>query len=182
MNGSNKAWGGLIAGAIAFADGAAYLIIIERQGESGGRVVPLVFAAISIGGIAGVGGSIVSPGRGASLLLVSSAVILGVLGVLGIFSVGLPLLLAAGFSMLGLAQSRGGKVPVGRGGRAALAALVAAGLLVAVFFLVQISGGGKTVGVSCRGSAPGVGMPSVPGRSTRHIALRPHACRTISSP
>jgi hypothetical protein len=182
MNSSNTAWGGGIGGVIALADAAAYLILIERQGESGGSVVPLVFALITVSGLAAVGGWLLSPRRAGSMLLVFSAVILAVLGVLGIFSIGLPLLLAAGFSLLGLAQSRGGKAPVGRAGRTALVALAAGGLLVAVFLLVQISGGGETVGVSCRGSAPGVGMPSVPGERTPNTALRPHACRTISSP
>ncbi|MEA2508181.1 MAG: hypothetical protein QOG21_263 [Actinomycetota bacterium] len=167
---------------IALADGAAYLILIQRQSEPGSSVVWWVFSLITMAGLAAVGGWILSPGRAATVTLVASTIILGIVGVLGIFSIGLPLLLASGFALLGVRQSRGRAAPVGSAGRVVVAALAAAGVLVAAFFLVQISAGGQTVGVSCTGSAPGLGMPSVRGDGTDRRALRLHACRTITSP
>jgi hypothetical protein len=100
-----KAWAGLVAGTIALLIAILYLVIIHNQGDAS-AVVPWVFSAIALASLAAFSGWLLSPGRKASLLLSGAAVLLFVLGVLGIFSVGIPLLLAGVFSVVGVAQAR----------------------------------------------------------------------------
>jgi hypothetical protein len=174
-----RAWAGAIAGSIALADGVIYLMLIQRQGDS--SPVPWVFPAIVLGALAAGAGWIVSPGRVASILLGSSAAVFLVLGVLGIFSIGLPLLLAAAFSAVGVQQAGRNATSTGTRGPLVLAGVGAAGVLLAAFLLFQIGKGGTTVSVECSASARGSGMPTVPGAVPR-ATTRSHGCRTITSP
>jgi hypothetical protein len=176
-----KAWAGLVAGAIALADGVSYLIVIHRQGDPG-VVVPWVFSLIALGALAAFGGWFLSPGSAASFLLGGSAVVLGALGVLGLLSIGVPLLIASAFSLAGVPRARGQALPVGRPGRVALVGLAAVGMLLAGVFIVGAGAGGTSVTVTCSGSGEGAGMPTVQGAASGHGSARPHACRTILAP
>jgi hypothetical protein len=176
-----RAWAGVVAGSIALADGVLYLVVIHRQGDSG--PVPWVFPLIALAAFAAVAGWVLSPGAVPSILLGSSAAVFLILGVLGIFSIGLPLVIAAAFSLLGVHQSGGGQErPMRPGGRVTVAGLSVAGVLLAAFLLFQIGGGGTTVSVRCTASARGSGMPTVPGAVPAHATARSHGCRTITSP
>jgi hypothetical protein len=177
-----RAWAGAVAAAIALADGVLYLVVIHRQGDSS-AVVPVVFSLIALGALAAVTGWILSPGAIPSMLLGSSAALFLVLGVLGIFSIGLPLLIAAGFSLLGVHQSGGRQErSTGPVRRVALGGLGVAGVLLAALLLFQIGRGGTTESVMCSGSAQGSGMPTVRGTAPSHVTLNPSRCRTITSP
>jgi hypothetical protein len=166
---------------MALADGVLYLVVIHRQGDSS-AVVPVVFSLIALGALAAVTGWILSPGAVPSMLLGSSAAVFLVLGVLGIFSIGLPLLIAAGFSLLGVNQSGGTQErSTGPGRRVALGSLGVAGVLLAALLLFQIGRGGTTESVTCSGSAQGSGMPTAQGAVPAHTT-RSHECHTTTSP
>jgi hypothetical protein len=177
-----RAWAGAVAGSIALADGVLYLVLIHRQGDSS-AVVPVVFSLIALAALAAVAGWVLSPGAVPSMLLGGSAAMFLVLGVLGVFSIGLPLLIAAGFSLLGVHQSGGRQErSTGPGRRVALASLGVAGVLLAALLLFQIGRGGTTESVTCSGSAHGSGMPTVPGAAPSRVTQNPSRCRTITSP
>jgi hypothetical protein len=130
-----------------------------------------------------VAGWVLSPGSVPSMLLGGSAAMFLVLGMLGIFSIGLPLLIAAAFSLLGVHQSGGGH---GRSmsprRRMTLGGLGVAGVLLAAFLIFQIGRGGTTTSVTCSASAQGSGMPTVPGAVPAPATARSHGCRTTTSP
>jgi hypothetical protein len=177
-----RAWAGLVAGALAGATDVSYIIIIRRQGESS-AVVPWVFLAIAVVGIAAVIGWMSSPGRLATVIFAVTTPLLFVLGVLGIFSIGLPLLVASMFCLGGVFQSRSPTPSVGGWTAAVVAGFSAVAVILAAVALIAIAGGGQRITVSCRGRAPGPGMPRVvsPGPHARE-APRPHPCRTVTSP
>jgi hypothetical protein len=180
-----RAWAGAIAGVIGLTDGIGYLVLINRQGEGESSVVvPFVFTLIAVATVGAFWGVITSPGRTASIMLTSSTILFFLLGVLGIFSIGLPLLVASALSLLAVFQSRGtGESKWGHPGRVAIAGGAAIGIILAALFLGQITGGGETVSVACKGSAPGPGMPSLADGAEHHpAASRPHPCRTRTSP
>jgi hypothetical protein len=171
----------VVAGSIGLADGVLYLVLIHRQGDS--SAVPWVFPLIALGALAAVAGWALSPGHVSSTLLGSSAAVFFVMGVLGIFSIGLPLLIAAVFSLVAVHQSGGGQErSMGAMRPVTLGGLAVAGVLVAAFLLFQIGGGGTTVSVRCSASARGSGMPTVPGAVPARATPRSHGCRTITSP
>jgi hypothetical protein len=176
-----RAWGGAVAGVIAVADAALYLAIIHDQGDSS-PVVPWVFAIIVLGAIAAFSGSFSTSPRASSMLLSGSAALFLVLGVLGIFSIGSPLLLAAGFSFLGVTQSRRTHKRPSRWRTGVMLGAVAVVVLATTFLVAQIATGGQTISVTCKGSAQGPGMPRLAGGGSHHSVTRPHPCRTITSP
>lgn len=181
MNEGKRAWAGAVAAGIALADGVSYLVVIYRQGESS-PVVAWVFSAIVIGAAAALCGWLVSPRRGASTLLALSAVAFVPLGVLGIFSIGLPLLGAAGFSLFGLRQSRDRARQGSRAVRMMVGVVAAIGVLLTAWFLVEISRGGTTVSVTCSGSGSAAGMPSPVTERRGQEVLKSGVCRTVTSP
>ena len=99
LNGSAKC--GVAAGVIALVMDAAYLSIIVSQGNQ--PVVGVVVAVAVVLALAGTG-AIVGSTTGRAAVLWPSAALLGVLGVLGMFSIGLPLLIAAGLTLVAAAQ------------------------------------------------------------------------------
>ena len=176
-----RAWAGVVAGSIALADGVLYLVVIHRQGDSG--PVPWVFPLIALAAFAAVAGWVLSPGAVPSILLGSSAAVFLILGVLGIFSIGLPLVIAAAFSLLGVHQSGGREErSTGPVRRVALGGLGVAGVLLAALLLFQIGRGGTTESVTSSGSAQGSGMPTLRGTAPSHVTQNPSRCRTITSP
>jgi hypothetical protein len=175
-----RAWGGAVAGLIGVADAILYLVIIHNQGDSS-PVVPWVFSIIVLAAIAALSGSISASPRASSMLFIGSAVLFLVLGMLGIFSIGSPLLLAAGFSFFAMAQVHRPHKRPSRWRTGVMFGVVAVGLLATTFLVVQIATGGQTISVTCKGSAQGPGMPRLAGGSQRS-AERPHPCRTVTSP
>lgn len=99
LNGSAKC--GVAAGMIALVMDAAYLTIIVTQGNE--PVVGVVVAVAVVLALAGTG-AIVGSVAGRAALLWPSAASLWVLGMLGMFSIGLPLLIAAGLALIAAAQ------------------------------------------------------------------------------
>ena len=100
---------GLAAAAIAFADAIAYVTIINRQGtlNDWGRVV-VIAALIAFAGVLATVGSLVTGGRRPALLWPATVILL-VLGFLGIFSIGLPLLIAGILTAVGAATATRGR-------------------------------------------------------------------------
>jgi hypothetical protein len=180
MTAQATAWTGALGGAIAFADAMTYLILIYKQGEAS-AVVPWVFSMIVAGAIAALYGSFSTSGS-AWLLLIAAGSLFSVLGVIGIFSIGLPLLLAAGLCYLGAAQIS--RLREGRS-RSRLGVMIGALAIVAVvgttLLLAQLVTGGERISVVCRGSAQGPAMPSLAGSHPQTSAFVPHPCRTVLS-
>ena len=85
---------GLVAGAMALVMDGVYLSLIAAEGDNDmGAVLPIA-ALIAVAGLAAVAGSLVSdPSIRAPLLWLSALVLTGI-GVLAIFTIGLPLLVA----------------------------------------------------------------------------------------
>jgi hypothetical protein len=178
MRAQVRTWMGIAGGAIALVDAVIYLVLILRQGESS-AIVPWVFAMIVAGAIAAIVGSFSKLGP-ARVLLASAGTLFVVLGALGIFSIGLPLLVAAALCYVGAIRSSVHQEDASRVSRGVMIGTVAVVLVGTALFLVQLVGGGERISVACKGSARGPGMPSVadhPGDS----AVRPHPCRTIIS-
>ncbi|MEA2506984.1 MAG: hypothetical protein QOH48_1602 [Actinomycetota bacterium] len=176
-----RAWGGAVAGLIATADATLYLVIIHNQGDLS-PVVPWVFSIIVLGAFAAICAAFSASPRASSMLLAGSAALFLVLGVLGIFSIGSPLLLAAAFSFLGVAQTRRPHERPSRWRTGVVFGAVGVGVLATTFLVVQIATGGQKISVTCSGSAQGSGMPRLATGGPQDSARRPHPCRTITSP
>ncbi len=93
-------WAGAVATAIAVVMGGVLLAILSAEGDSSlsGAVVIAVAAAA-----AGVGTVATRPPWRIGCLWISAG-ILGGIGMLGILSIGLPLLVAAAFAVAGVAE------------------------------------------------------------------------------
>jgi hypothetical protein len=103
---------GIVGGVIGLATLAAYLAIIVSEGDdSAGEVVPWA-AAMALAGTAAVAGSLSTPRRHGQSLLRAAAVGFIVVGLLAIFSIGLPLLIAG---VLCLVTSEGSTAAQSRG-------------------------------------------------------------------
>jgi hypothetical protein len=178
MTAQARAWTGGLGGAIAFADAMTYLVLIYKQGESS-AIVPWVFSLIAAGAIAAIYGSFTTQ-RYARLILGAAASLFLVLGVIGIFSIGLPLLLAAGLCFFGARSSRR-RADVGSRRNLLIGVLAITGLVGATLFLTQLVAGGQKVSVRCTGSAAGPGMPALVGPHPSDAPARPHPCHTIVS-
>jgi predicted membrane metal-binding protein len=174
-----RTWTGIAGGAIALADAVIYLVLILRQGESS-AIVPWVFSMIVVGAIAAILGSFSDRGL-ARVLLASAGTIFLILGLVGIFSIGLPLLVAATLCYVGAFQSSAPGEEPPRVGRRVLIGAIAVVLVGTTLFLVQLVGGEESITVSCRSGARGSGMPSLAGNHRQEHAARPHPCRTIIS-
>jgi hypothetical protein len=100
---------GLAAALIAFADAIAYLVLISREDTTNnwGRVA-LVAALILVAGLLAAAGSVVTGRRRATMLWPATAILL-VIGFLGIFSIGLPLLIAGILTAGGAASAMRGR-------------------------------------------------------------------------
>lgn len=100
---------GLAAAAIAFADAIAYLAIINREdGPNDWVVVGVIATAIVLAGALAAVGSVVTGGRRAALLWPATVILL-LIGFLGMFSIGLPLLIAGILTAIGAATATRGR-------------------------------------------------------------------------
>jgi hypothetical protein len=180
MKAQVKPWTAIAGGVIALVDAVIYLVLILRQGDSS-AIVPLVFSLIVGGAIAAILGSFSNPSR-ARVLLASAGTLFLVLGVLGIFSIGLPLVVAAALCYVGAAQSsRRAEDSSSTVRRGVMIGAMAVVLVGTALLFVQLVGGGESVTVICKGSAPGPGMPSLVRDHPGSATARPHPCRTIVS-
>jgi hypothetical protein len=98
-------WPGITAAGLSSLTVAAYLNLIASQGESDWDVVWCIAALILVGTVAAAVGATVFGGRARMMLLSLAAADHLVLGAIGIFSIGLPLLVAAGFSLAGAVRT-----------------------------------------------------------------------------
>ena len=104
-------WLGLLAGAITLADAAFYLLIISREDSPNDwAVVGLIAALIVLAGVVTIAGSM-EEGRVRTALLGAATPILLVIGFLGMFSIGLPLLIAGILTGIGAATATRGRPP-----------------------------------------------------------------------
>lgn len=95
---------GLSAAAVAVATGAAYLRVIASQGEADWERVAAVASLIGAGALAaGIGTRLQGLSRAVTLSVAGTDLL--VMGLLGIFSVGLPLLLASGLALAAAVRS-----------------------------------------------------------------------------
>ena len=96
---------GLVAAAVALATDALYLWLIANEGffHDGDRVA-LVAGTIGLAALAAVAGSLSASPRAGAALLAAAATALFIWGLLGIFSIGLPL--AAAGLLAAVAASR----------------------------------------------------------------------------
>ncbi len=88
--------GAAIAAVLALAGLVAYLVVIAEQGDEG----PAVWFVVGlVAGIAAAayGAVVAAPRRRAALL--GAGIVLGVLGLLGILTIGLPILLAGALAL-----------------------------------------------------------------------------------
>jgi cytochrome bd-type quinol oxidase subunit 2 len=138
-------WPALAAGAIAFVDDAVYAAIIHAQGNS--SIVLWAFALIAVAAVAACWGAF-ARGRRAQPLLALATALLFVLGVLGIFSIGLPLLVGSMFCLTALVGSTSEESDPSRMGRLALIGLGIVALGLVSVYLVNLSTGGSSSSVS----------------------------------
>jgi low temperature requirement protein LtrA len=98
-------WLGFAAAVVAFADACLYLITISQEDSPSdwGRV-GLIATLIVLAGILAVAGSL-AQGSARVALFGAATPILLVIGFLGIFSIGLPLLLAGIVTAVGAASA-----------------------------------------------------------------------------
>lgn len=120
---------GLAAAAVAAATDVVYVSVIVSQGgpHNLDRVVA-VATAIAAAGAAAAAGSLVSSPRVRALLLSTAAATLVVWGVIGVFSIGALLLVAAALAALGAARVPG----AGRVIAAAVPVIAAAVLVLSI--------------------------------------------------
>lgn len=95
----------LIGAVIAAATDAVYLAVIRHQGPPYdvprvAAVATVIFAAAAAAGL----GSLIADAGAARALLIGASLGLCLVGVLGLLSIGLPLLLAGVLTMVGLAR------------------------------------------------------------------------------
>lgn len=90
----NPSIAGLTAAVVALVIDAVYISIIESQDEGEWRAALGFGLLIGAGGFAAAVGSLFRRGPTRTTLLGAAAAVLVVVGVLGIFSIGLPLLVA----------------------------------------------------------------------------------------
>jgi hypothetical protein len=135
-------WAGVGAAIIAAADDALYLGIVGTQGGSNPQFlrIPFVAAFIAAMAICAALSSRASALRWRSLLLGVSAAGLILIGFFGIFSIGLPLVVAGVLASLGLINSLGQARANGKtSGSAAVAMAAGGGVLATVALLAGIS-------------------------------------------
>ena len=96
-----RSWIGLLAGLGGTAVTAVYLVVITNEPEenAGGRVT-LVATTIALASAAAFTGSLGGSPRARFLLLTTSAAAFAVWGVLGLFSIGAPLMGAAALAAI----------------------------------------------------------------------------------
>jgi hypothetical protein len=101
-------WGALVGGLIGLATTAFYVGIIIGQHRPGDdlSVVVLVVVALTAASATAIVASFYASARGRMLLLTVSVVVFAAIGLLALFSIGLLLLIAAAFAVIGLDQSR----------------------------------------------------------------------------
>lgn len=126
-------WTGVGAAIIAAAVDALYLGVASSDAQF--LRVPFVAGFIALMAICAALSARASATRWRPLLLGISAAGLLLLGVIGIFSIGLPLLVAGLLALVGLINSLSRESAPGRSGRAA-AGMVAGGALLAVVVLL----------------------------------------------
>jgi asparagine N-glycosylation enzyme membrane subunit Stt3 len=135
-------WTGVGAAIIAAADDALYLGVINTQGGSNPQFLraPFVAAFIAVMAVCAALSSRASAARLRPLLLGASAAGLLLLGFFGIFSIGLPLMVAGVLAGLGLIGSLAQAKPSAEtAGKAAVAIAVGGGVLAIVALLVGLS-------------------------------------------
>jgi hypothetical protein len=135
-------WAGVGAAVIAAADDAFYLGVVNTQGGSSPQFlrVPFVAAFIALLAICGALSSRASAARWRPLLLGVSATGLILIGFLGIFSIGLPLVVAGVLASLGLINALGQARASGEpAGKAAVTMAVGGAVLAVVVLLVGVS-------------------------------------------
>ncbi|MFN2505030.1 MAG: hypothetical protein ABR540_12550 [Acidimicrobiales bacterium] len=101
---------GLTAAVVALVMDAVYISIISSENEGEWRAALGFGLLIGAGGLAAAVGSFFRPGPMRTTLLAAAAAVLLVVGVLGIFSIGFPLLVA-GFLAAGGAVRSGAVGP-----------------------------------------------------------------------
>ena len=130
-------WAGVGAAIIAAADDALYLGIVGTQGSNPQFLrVPFVAAFIAAMAICAALSSRASALRWRSLLLGVSAAGLILLGFFGIFSIGLPLVVAGVLASLGLISALGNARSSGETSGKAAVATAAGGAALAVVVLI----------------------------------------------
>jgi hypothetical protein len=131
---------GLIAAAIAAVDDVVYVVVIHRQGDS--TVVAWAFALIAIAATTALLGAITKGSLSITLLAVATALLFP-LGVIGIFSIGLPLLIASMFSLVGVVKRP--DAGSSRPSHVALTALAGVAVGVTAIYLIALTKGGSSV-------------------------------------
>jgi hypothetical protein len=131
-------WAGLGAAIIAAADDALYLGVLNTQGGSNPQFLraPFVAAYIALTAILAALSTRASAARWRPLLLGISAAGLLLLGFFGIFSIGVPLMVAGVLASLGLIDALGPARPSGERSGKASAAIAAGGAVLAVVALL----------------------------------------------
>ena len=131
-------WAGVGAAIIAAADDAYYLGVVNTQGGSNPQFlrVPFVAAYIALMAICAALSTRASAARWRPLLLGVSAAGLLLLGYFGIFSIGLPLLVAGVLASLGFINALGQARLPGETSGKATASMAAGGAALAVVVLL----------------------------------------------
>jgi hypothetical protein len=131
-------WAGVGAAVIAAAVDVLYLGVINTQGGSNPQFLraPFVAAYIALMAICASLSSFASAARWRTLLLGISVAGLLLLGFFGIFSIGLPLMVAGVLASLGLINALGPARSSGERSRKASAAVAAGGAVLAVVVLL----------------------------------------------
>ncbi len=99
---------GLVAAGIAVVVDAGYVAILVAEGEGDALWLACL---IGIGALAALGGSLAARADVRIGLLAVAALVLVGVGILGLFSIGLPLLVAAALAAAGCASTVGGRPP-----------------------------------------------------------------------
>ena len=123
-----RSYTGLAAGLVGTLVAAVYLVVITSQDENAWGRVTLVATTIALASAVAFRGSLGGSPRARFLLLTTSAAAFAVWGVLGLFSIGAPLLGAA--ALAGIAAGGAADRHEGSPGALAAWALLAVGAVV----------------------------------------------------
>ena len=105
MTGRHRAWA-VAAAVLGFATLAAYVAVIVGEGDNDLAPVVGFGAAIAAGSGGALFAALTTSATAAAWSLRLAIVLLGAIGVLGIFSIGVPLLVAATLATVGFSRMR----------------------------------------------------------------------------
>lgn len=169
-------WPGLVAASIAAADAVLYFVLIQRQGDPA-PVFAWVFSALVVTSLAVFWASMNPRNKLSSAVLGLATACLFVLGVLGIFSIGIPLLVASMFCLVATIRNGQPKASMRQWTKATLIGLGVIAVALTALYLIRMATGGayQTERIECVSTAE-------QDRETTGAGSRRVRCESYKSP